>query len=146
MALEPPNDSVAGVLAVDPDEGPLMLSTIHSAKGLEWHSVFIIWALEGRFPSFYNINTDEELEEERRLLLRRRHAGQRESFHQLSDQNLRPRAAHGLVAPFAIHRGYLRRHAGADVRSSMRNEIGVGRVNHGAISAQYRRFRERRPS
>ena len=68
MALEPPTDSVAGALAVDPDEGPVILSTIHSAKGLEWHSVFIIWALEGRFPSFYNINTDEEIEEERRLL------------------------------------------------------------------------------
>ncbi len=68
MALEPPNDSVGGVLAVDPDEGPVILSTIHSAKGLEWHTVFIIWALEGRFPSFYNINSDEELEEERRLL------------------------------------------------------------------------------
>ena len=68
MALEPPTDSVNGVLAVDPDEGPLVLSTIHSAKGLEWHSIFIIWALEGRFPSFYNIHTEEELEEERRLL------------------------------------------------------------------------------
>ena len=68
MALEPPNDSIGGVLAVDPDEGPLVLSTIHSAKGLEFHSVFIIWALEGRFPSFYNINSVEELEEERRLL------------------------------------------------------------------------------
>jgi DNA helicase-2/ATP-dependent DNA helicase PcrA len=68
MALEPPNDSVDGALAVDPDEGPLVLSTIHSAKGLEWHTVFIIWALEGRFPSYYNINTAEELEEERRLL------------------------------------------------------------------------------
>lgn len=68
MALEPPNDSVGGVLAVAPDEGPLILSTIHSAKGLEWHSVFIIWALEGRFPSVYNIRSKEELEEERRLL------------------------------------------------------------------------------
>ncbi len=68
MALEPPTDSVDGVLAVDPDEGPLVLSTIHSAKGLEWHSVFIIWALEGRFPSYYNTNSEEELEEERRLL------------------------------------------------------------------------------
>jgi DNA helicase-2/ATP-dependent DNA helicase PcrA len=68
MALEPPNDSVAGVLAVDPDEGPLVLSTIHSAKGLEWHSVFILWVLEGRFPSFYNISSDQDLEEERRLL------------------------------------------------------------------------------
>ena len=68
MALEPPNDSVAGVLAVDPDEGPLVLSTIHSAKGLEWHSVFILWALEGRFPSYYNVQSEEDLEEERRLL------------------------------------------------------------------------------
>ena len=68
MALEPPNDSIGGVLAVDPDEGPLVLSTIHSAKGLEFHSVFIIWALEGRFPSFYNTASTEELEEERRLL------------------------------------------------------------------------------
>lgn len=68
MALEPPTESVDEVLAVDPDEGPLVLSTIHSAKGLEWHSVFIIWALEGRFPSYYNIDTEEELEEERRLL------------------------------------------------------------------------------
>jgi DNA helicase-2/ATP-dependent DNA helicase PcrA len=68
MALEPPTDSVDGVLAVDPDEGSLVLSTIHSAKGLEWHTVFIIWALEGRFPSYYNIDTPEELEEERRLL------------------------------------------------------------------------------
>lgn len=68
MALEPPNDSIGGVLAVDPDEGPLVLSTIHSAKGLEFHSVFIIWALEGRFPSFYNTGSADDLEEERRLL------------------------------------------------------------------------------
>jgi len=53
MALDPPSASV--------DEGPLVLSTVHSAKGLEWHSVFIIWALEGRFPSYYNTNSIEEL-------------------------------------------------------------------------------------
>ena len=68
MALEPPSASVDDTLAVDPDEGPLVLSTVHSAKGLEWHSVFVIWALEGRFPSYYNTNSLEELEEERRLL------------------------------------------------------------------------------
>jgi len=68
MALEPPSASVDEALPVDPDEGPLVLSTIHSAKGLEWHSVFIIWALEGRFPSYFNTNSMEELEEERRLL------------------------------------------------------------------------------
>jgi len=46
----------------------LVLSTVHSAKGLEWHSVFIIWALDGRFPSTYALNSDEDLEEELRLM------------------------------------------------------------------------------
>ena len=68
MALDPPSASVDESVPVDPDEGPLVLSTVHSAKGLEWHSVFVIWALEGRFPSYYNTNSLEELEEERRLL------------------------------------------------------------------------------
>jgi DNA helicase-2/ATP-dependent DNA helicase PcrA len=68
MALEPPNDSVGDVLAVDPDESLLTLSTIHSAKGLEWHSVFVIWAAEGRFPSEYNVHSQAEIEEERRLM------------------------------------------------------------------------------
>jgi len=45
----------------------LTLSTIHSAKGLEWHAVFIIWAAEGRFPSSFNVD-DDEIEEERRLM------------------------------------------------------------------------------
>lgn len=68
MALEPPTNSVGNVLAVDQDEeGVLTLSTIHSAKGLEWHSVFIIWAVEGRFPSLYS-NEDDDFEEERRLM------------------------------------------------------------------------------
>jgi DNA helicase-2/ATP-dependent DNA helicase PcrA len=68
MALEPPNNSVGDVLATDrEEEGLLTLSTIHSAKGLEWHSVFVIWATEGRFPSLYN-KSDDEIEEERRLM------------------------------------------------------------------------------
>jgi DNA helicase-2/ATP-dependent DNA helicase PcrA len=45
-----------------------VLSTIHSAKGLEWHTVFIIWAVEGKFPSSYAFNSEEEMEEERRLM------------------------------------------------------------------------------
>jgi DNA helicase-2/ATP-dependent DNA helicase PcrA len=68
MALEPPSNSVGDILATDQEEeGLLTLSTIHSAKGLEWHSVFIIWAVEGRFPSLYNKDEDE-IEEERRLM------------------------------------------------------------------------------
>src|SRR5262249_22918517 len=68
MALEPPADSVGDVLAADLDEGLLTLSTIHSAKGLEWKAVFVIWLVDGRFPSYHNIDDDEEIEEERRLL------------------------------------------------------------------------------
>jgi ATP-dependent DNA helicase UvrD/PcrA len=68
MALEPPTDSVGDVLAADVDEGLLTLSTIHSAKGLEWQVVFVIWLVDGRFPSYHNLHDGEETEEERRLL------------------------------------------------------------------------------
>jgi len=68
MALEPPSDSVGDVLAADVEEGLLTLSTIHSAKGLEWQAVFILWLVDGRFPSLYNLHDSEEVEEERRLL------------------------------------------------------------------------------
>ncbi len=69
MALEPPTDSVAGVLAGDgEDEGMVTLSTIHSAKGLEWNTVFVLWAADGRFPSMYGVQDDDDIEEERRLM------------------------------------------------------------------------------
>ena len=69
MVLEPPADSVRGQLADTKQPGPhLNLSTVHSAKGLEWHSVFIICALDGRFPSHHAIDKPDALEEERRLL------------------------------------------------------------------------------
>jgi DNA helicase-2/ATP-dependent DNA helicase PcrA len=68
MALEPPTDSVGDVLAATIDEGLLTLSTIHSAKGLEWRVVFVIGLVDGRFPSLYNVRSEDEVEEERRLL------------------------------------------------------------------------------
>ena len=69
MALEPPNTSVGNSLSVEMyEEDRLILSTIHSAKGLEWHTVFIIWALDGRFPSLHALHKEEELEEELRLM------------------------------------------------------------------------------
>ncbi len=69
MALEPPNTAVDDTFTTGkPEEDRLVLSTIHSAKGLEWHTVFIIWALDGRFPSSHALHKDEELEEELRLM------------------------------------------------------------------------------
>jgi DNA helicase-2/ATP-dependent DNA helicase PcrA len=67
LALEPPDGSAAGVEASDRDDERLVLSTIHSAKGLEWQCVFVIWIVDGRFPSVYSFSEDEGLEEERRL-------------------------------------------------------------------------------
>jgi len=43
------------------------LSTVHQAKGLEWPIVFIPWLADGRFPTDLAINTQRELEEERRV-------------------------------------------------------------------------------
>ena len=68
MALDPPQDSVADVSQEDRDDEYLTLSTIHSAKGLEWHTVFIIHAIEGFFPSSMSFDKIESLEEERRLM------------------------------------------------------------------------------
>lgn len=69
MALEPPDHLVEkGLHLPSGDERRLVLSTVHSAKGLEWHSVFVIWALDGRFPSLRAIDNPEDLDEERRLM------------------------------------------------------------------------------
>jgi DNA helicase-2/ATP-dependent DNA helicase PcrA len=68
MALEPPNTSAEGQLTTDEQTSRLNLSTVHSAKGLEWQTVFVIWALDGRFPSHHSIDNPDALEEERRLL------------------------------------------------------------------------------
>jgi len=48
-------------------EGSLVLSTIHQAKGLEWRAVFLIWLAEGRFPPSRALASAETEEEERRL-------------------------------------------------------------------------------
>ena len=90
VALEPPSDSLGDVLAVEPEEGYLTLSTIHSAKGLEWRVVFLIWAADGRFPGPQSVGP-EELEEERRLMYVAEHARARRTVHFISDPHVRPR-------------------------------------------------------
>jgi hypothetical protein len=43
------------------------LTSVHQAKGLEWKIVFVIWMADGKFPSVRSLETDESVEEERRL-------------------------------------------------------------------------------
>jgi hypothetical protein len=50
------------------DEDYLILSTIHSAKGQEWKSVFVLNVVDGCMPSRLRAGTSAEIEEERRLL------------------------------------------------------------------------------
>ena len=68
LTLDPPasTSDLAGPPLLDEDY--LILSTIHSAKGLEWDVVHVIHASDGCIPSDMALRDDEELEEERRLL------------------------------------------------------------------------------
>jgi DNA helicase II / ATP-dependent DNA helicase PcrA len=68
LTLDPPE--ATSDRATDPllDEDYLILSTIHSAKGQEWKSVFILNAVDGCLPSDLATGTKAEIEEERRLL------------------------------------------------------------------------------
>ncbi len=68
LALEPPNESIVDIESPGPEDEYLTLSTIHSAKGLEWNTVFVLYALEGRFPTMRSAASDDEMEEERRLM------------------------------------------------------------------------------
>jgi DNA helicase II / ATP-dependent DNA helicase PcrA len=68
LAIEPPEQSHAGAEASTQEEGKVVLSTVHSAKGLEWHSVFVINLIDGFFPSSHSLDSTETEEEERRLL------------------------------------------------------------------------------
>jgi len=49
------------------DKEAVNLSTVHQAKGLEFHTVLVIWLTDGMFPSSRSLDTRDALEEERRL-------------------------------------------------------------------------------
>ena len=68
LTLDPPDatSDQAGVPLRDEDY--LILSTIHSAKGQEWKSVFVLNVVDGCLPSDLGVGTSAEIEEERRLL------------------------------------------------------------------------------
>lgn len=68
LALDPPNDSVAAMeKPKDQDNDAVTISTIHSAKGLEWPIVFINCLLDGLMPHHRAIDDFEAIEEERKL-------------------------------------------------------------------------------
>jgi DNA helicase-2/ATP-dependent DNA helicase PcrA len=68
LTLDPPDatSDQSGLPLLDEDY--LILSTIHSAKGQEWKSVFVLNVVDGCIPSDLGTGASEEIEEERRLL------------------------------------------------------------------------------
>ncbi len=68
LALDPPNDSVAIMnKPKNDDNDKVTISTIHSAKGLEWPVVFVNSLVDGITPHHRSLDDFEELEEERKL-------------------------------------------------------------------------------
>jgi DNA helicase II / ATP-dependent DNA helicase PcrA len=68
LTLDPPN--ATGDLSGPPvlDEDYLVLSTVHSAKGMEWDTVYVLNVVDGSFPSEFATGRSELIDEERRLL------------------------------------------------------------------------------
>lgn len=67
MALDPPERNILDKNSAEQNESSLTLSTIHSAKGLEWQTVFLLYLCEGHLPSYQSLENTDALEEERRL-------------------------------------------------------------------------------
>jgi superfamily I DNA/RNA helicase len=65
LTLDPPDGEEA--LPDDADRDRLVLSTMHSAKGLEWKVVYVLHASDGKIPHQRSMSDPEQLEEERRM-------------------------------------------------------------------------------
>src|SRR6185369_1538492 len=68
LTLDPPDASSDEAGPPLLDEDYLILSTIHSAKGQEWHSVYVLNVVDGCIPSDMATGSAAEIDEERRLL------------------------------------------------------------------------------
>lgn len=67
MTLDPPSSTADLSQQADADDECLTLSTIHSAKGLEWDTVFVLQCVDGSLPAEQATQNDDDIEEERRL-------------------------------------------------------------------------------
>ncbi|MGE4170113.1 MAG: ATP-dependent helicase [Candidatus Margulisiibacteriota bacterium] len=68
LSLDPPDQSQLDSLSETQDDEKITISTIHSAKGLEWNTVFALSLVDGYLPSFQSLGDLDQIEEERRLL------------------------------------------------------------------------------
>lgn len=68
LTLDPPQATSDVAAQALQDEDYLVLSTVHSAKGMEWDTVYVLNVVDGSFPNEFAAGKTEAIEEERRLL------------------------------------------------------------------------------
>ena len=143
LVLDPPQSSAD--LAGPPhlDEDYLVLSTVHSAKGLEWQAVHVLALYDGNFPADMAAGSDESIDEERRLLYVAMTRARRQLhlyvpvryYHRPHGARRRPRLRQAVALPDRGGAGPVRgraarRAAGAAGRAGRRApaDHGVGRL------------------
>lgn len=67
LALDPPSDTKAIYTKNEKVDDAVTVSTIHSAKGLEWNTVFVISLIDGAIPNYHAYDDYEQMEEEKKL-------------------------------------------------------------------------------
>ena len=105
LTLDPPDATSDEAGPPLRDEDYLILSTIHSAKGQEWTSVFVLNCVDGCIPSDLATGSRDEIEEERRLLYVAMTRAKEElvarSSRSASTSTASRRAAIGMCSPAA---------------------------------------------
>jgi len=133
MTLDPPEATSGRAQAAQLDEDYTILSTIHSAKGLEWDIVRVLNVVDGCIPSAMATGTEDEIEEERRLL----HVAMTRSrdeldlivplelytYQQDSHENRRLHSSMSRFIPKSIHQAFDRRHWGRQASESIPSEL-----------------------
>lgn len=128
-ALDPPETTMPDQDTI-PEDGKVVLSTIHSAKGLEWDTVFVIGLAEGRFPH-QNAVPGEQYEEERRLLYVAATRAKKQLFLTYPRQLMTPdrKFRHTVMSPFLreINPGlYNQKESTTPAFTSVSNRSGFG--------------------
>ncbi len=86
------------------DQEAVNLSTVHQAKGLEFHTVFVIWLTDGMFPSSRSLDDAQRFGRRTPLVLRRDHASEGRALSHLSAHASDRRLRRRLPAAIAISR------------------------------------------
>jgi DNA helicase-2/ATP-dependent DNA helicase PcrA len=139
LTLDPPDatSDLAGQPVLDEDY--LVLSTIHSAKGMEWDTVYLLNVVDGSFPSEFAAGRAELLDEERRILYVAMTRAQNEltlfaplRFHLTSQSRQSDAHVYGGRSRFFTDR-VLKSFEATTVRGTQLGEAALGEVEQSSV-------------